>query len=303
MSKIQRYFIELSYNGTAYHGWQIQENAISVQQVLNKALSTVFRQTIDTLGCGRTDTGVHARQLFAHFDVEESGSPEVGKSGSLEVRKSGSRGVGKSGSLEVWKSGSWGDGELGSREAISIRNTQYALSNLQLLNSINALLPYDIAVKRMINVASDAHARFDAVRRSYEYHVYFHKDPFKHNLSWLLRDKPDTELMNEAAKIMLQYHDFSCFSKSNTQTATNNCLISQAEWVQAEDGLIFHISADRFLRNMVRAIVGTLIQIGKKEIEPEQIRTIIESRNRCNAGASVPACGLYLTKVIYPYIV
>ncbi len=264
MRKTQRYFIELSYNGTAYHGWQIQENAISVQEVLNKALSTVFRQTIDTLGCGRTDTGVHARQLFAHFDIIESESWEVGES-------------------EV--------GEL-------IVNL-----NTQLITSINALLPYDIAVKRIIKVEPDAHARFDATQRSYEYHIHFNKDPFKHNLSWLLRDEPNIELMNEAAKILMEYHDFSCFSKSNTQTATNNCVISQAEWVRTEGGVIFHISADRFLRNMVRAIVGTLVQVGKKEIEPMEIRKIIESKNRCNAGASVPACGLYLTKVIYPYIV
>jgi tRNA pseudouridine38-40 synthase len=295
VSKTQRYFLELSYNGTAYHGWQIQENALSVQEILNKALSTVFRQTIDTLGCGRTDTGVHAKQLFAHFDVDEMGSLEVGKSERWEIRKSESLKDGKSESLE--------GGDSRNQESISILNTQYSILDKQLLTSLNALLPYDIAVKRMIKVAPDAHARFDATRRSYEYHVHFSKDPFKHNFSWLLRDKPDIGLMNQAAKMLLEYQDFSCFSKSNTQTATNNCVISQAEWVRAEDGLIFCISADRFLRNMVRAIVGTLIQVGKKEIKPEKIRTIIESKNRCNAGASVPACGLYLTKVIYPYIV
>ncbi|OKS88013.1 tRNA pseudouridine(38-40) synthase TruA [Mucilaginibacter polytrichastri] len=246
----QRYFIELAYNGTNYHGWQIQPNAIAVQQVLNHALTTLLRHPVETLGCGRTDTGVHATEFFAHLDIDsESENPK------FEIR------------------------------------------------SLNALLPYDIAVKRIIPVHPEAHARFDATLRSYEYHIHFHKDPFKLNYSWLLRDKPDMELMNEGAMIMMEYIDFSCFSKSNTQVFTNNCKISRAEWGEAADGsLIFHISADRFLRNMVRAIVGTLLMVGKREIEPEAIRQIIESKNRSKAGTSVPACGLYLTEVVYPYL-
>lgn len=254
----QRYFIELAYDGTRYHGWQLQPNAITVQQKLNEALAILLRQPVETTGAGRTDTGVHARQLFVHFD-----SPQPPKGGADVFKNSPFRGLG----------------------------------------GLNALLPQDIAVKRIIEVAPDAHARFDATQRSYEYHIHFNKDPFKTNYSWQLRDVPDIGLMNAAAQMMMQYTDFGCFSKSNTQVMTNNCKISRAEWVQQPDGsLIFHISADRFLRNMVRAIVGTLMMVGRKEIEPEAVRPIIESKNRSNAGTSVPACGLYLTEVKYPYI-
>ena len=244
MANLQRYFIELAYNGTNYHGWQIQPNAVTVQEMLNKALSTLLRQPVETTGCGRTDTGVHATEFFVHIDAEEAAD----------------------------------------------------------LRSLNSLLPYDIAIKKIIPVHAEAHARFDATLRSYEYHIHFHKDPFKLDRSWLLRDVPDIALMNQAAAILMEYTDFSCFSKSNTQVFTNNCKISRAEWVKTGDGLVFHISADRFLRNMVRAIVGTLILVGRKEMEPEGIRAIIESKNRSNAGTSVPACGLYLTEVKYPYI-
>jgi tRNA pseudouridine38-40 synthase len=245
----QRYFIELAYDGTNYHGWQTQPNAVTVQEMLNKALSILLRQPVETLGCGRTDTGVHAKQFYAHFDAKSE-----------------------------------------------IENSKFEMS-------FNALLPYDIAVMRLIEVDSEAHARFDATLRSYEYHLHFQKDPFKTKYSWLLRDVPDIDLMNAGARIMMEYIDFSCFSKSNTQVFTNNCKISRAEWVKNPDGsLTFHISADRFLRNMVRAIVGTMMMIGKKEIEPETIRQIIESKNRSKAGTSVPACGLYLTEVVYPYL-
>ncbi len=258
----QRYFAELAFDGTRYHGWQIQQNAVSVQEVFNKALQVLLRQPVETVGCGRTDTGVHARQLFVHFDVEEVGS-------GFEVRGAG---------------------------------YETSTINHQLKSSLNAILPKDIAVKQIIPVAADAHARFDATLRAYEYHIHFNKDPFKQNYSWQLRDFPNVGLMNQAANIIKENRDFSCFSKSNTQVKTNFCAIKEAFWVKEEDGLIFHISADRFLRNMVRAIVGTLIAVGKKEIEPEAIRQIIESKSRSKAGVSVPACGLYLTKVVYPYI-
>lgn len=254
---MQRYFIEIAFNGGAYHGWQIQENAVSVQELVNKALTIILRQNIETTGCGRTDSGVHAIQLFAHFDLQENFQTPTA-------------------------------------------NSKLPTANF-LLRSLNSLLPYDIAVKRIIEVAPEAHARFDAVKRSYQYHIHFEKDPFKLGLSSLLRDKPDMELMNQAAAMIMEYKDFSCFSKSNTQTFTNNCHITKAEWQEVEGGMIFHISADRFLRNMVRAIVGTLLKIGRGEMTPEEIRNIIESKNRCNAGASVPACGLYLTEVKYPY--
>ncbi|HZY39766.1 MAG TPA: tRNA pseudouridine(38-40) synthase TruA [Mucilaginibacter sp.] len=251
MTKTQRYFIQLSYNGTNYHGWQIQKNAVSVQEILNDRLSIILRQPIETTGCGRTDTGVHAKQFFAHFDMEES-----------------------------MDHGPW-------------------TMDKSILRSLNAVLPDDIAVKDIFPVAADAHVRFDAKLRTYEYHVHFDKDPFKQGYSWELRDKPDIELMNAAAKIMMEYTDFSCFSKSNTQVKTNNCKISSAKWVETENGIVFRISADRFLRNMVRSIVGTLMMVGRKEIEPEEVRHIIESKNRSNAGTSVPACGLYLTQVLY----
>jgi tRNA pseudouridine38-40 synthase len=250
VTNTQRYFIELSYDGTNYHGWQVQPNAVTVQELLDKALTTLLRQPVETMGCGRTDTGVHAKDFFVHLDVE-----------TMDDRP-----------LTIDKRG------------------------------LNALLPHDIAVKQIIPVHPEAHARFDATLRSYEYHIHFEKNPFLNGYSWLLRDKPDLELMNRAAAIVMEYTDFSCFSKSNTQVKTNNCKIAKAEWVETENGIVFHISADRFLRNMVRAIVGTLLMVGKGEMQPEDIRTIIESKNRSNAGMSVPACGLYLTEIKYPYL-
>jgi tRNA pseudouridine38-40 synthase len=253
VSGTQRYFIELSYNGTNYHGWQIQKNAVSVQEVLNNTLATVLRQPIETTGCGRTDTGVHAKEFFAHFDA-------------------------------------------GSQMADAF---WFAENRGSLLRSINSILPADIAVKNIFPVAADAHARFDAILRGYEYYIHFNKDPFKNGYSWELRDQPDIARMNGAAAIMMTYIDFSCFSKSNTQVKTNNCRISHAAWEEVDNGIVFKISADRFLRNMVRAIVGTLLMAGRKEIEPEDIRKIIEGKNRSDAGTSVPACGLYLTTVAY----
>jgi tRNA pseudouridine38-40 synthase len=249
----QRYFVELSYDGTNYHGWQIQKNAVSVQEVLNEKLSIILREPIETTGCGRTDTGVHAKEFFAHFDAE----------GFIA-------------------DGSWFIDNYGI-----------------LLRSVNSILPNDIAVKRIFPVKADTHARFDATLRTYEYHIHFNKDPFKNGYSWELRDQPDIGSMNKAADIIKEYTDFSCFSKSNTQVKTNICKIADAGWVDNGDGIVFKISADRFLRNMVRAIVGTLLMVGKKEIGPEAVRDIIESKNRSNAGTSVPACGLFLTEVLY----
>jgi len=248
VANLQRYFIELSYDGTNYHGWQVQPNAVTVQEVLDRALSTVLRTPIETVGCGRTDTGVHATEFFAHYEVESS----------MAIDK--------------------------------------------VVHSLNSVLPPDIAIKNIFPVDDEVHARFSATLRSYQYHIHFNKDPFKHGYSWLLRDEPDIDLMNQAAQIMMQYTDFSCFSKSNTQVKTNNCKISRAEWLRTDDGMVFHISADRFLRNMVRAVVGTLLMVGRKEVTPEGIREIINSKDRSNAGTSVPACGLYLTEVKYPFV-
>lgn len=260
MANTQRYFIELAYDGTNYHGWQVQPNAVTVQELLDKALTTLLRQPIETTGCGRTDTGVHAKDFFAHLDVEAPQPPEGGAEGGFQKFP------------------------------------------LQGVRGLNALLPYDIAVKQIIPVHPEAHARFDATLRSYEYHIHFEKNPFLKGYSWLLRDTPNLYLMNGAAAIVMEYTDFSCFSKSNTQVKTNNCKIAKAEWVETENGIVFHISADRFLRNMVRAIVGTLLMVGKGEMQPGDIRKIIESKNRSNAGMSVPACGLYLTEIKYPYL-
>lgn len=246
----QRYFLELSYDGTPFHGWQYQPNAVTVQEHLDKALSIFFKQKIESLGCGRTDAGVHATQFYAHVDVIGVNADRVEKS----------------------------------------------------ISSLNALLPYQIAVHRIFKVKADAHARFDAKQRSYEYHIHYAKDPFSINRSWLVKDKLDVEKMNEAGKILLEYTDFSCFSKSNTQTFTNNCRVTRAEFLQKEKGLVFYISADRFLRNMVRAIVGTLVQVGRGEMAPEAMHDVIQSKSRSKAGQSVPACGLYLTQIIYPYI-
>ncbi|MFD2865623.1 tRNA pseudouridine(38-40) synthase TruA [Mucilaginibacter antarcticus] len=246
-----RYFIELSYDGKNYHGWQTQPNATAVQQVLDKALSTVLRQLIETLGCGRTDTGVHATEFFAHFDCDH------------------------------------------------LIESQSAMDNI--IRGLNSILPRDIAIKNIFEVDAGTHARFDATLRSYQYHIHFKKDPFRNGYSWLLRDVPDLELMNQAAAIIMEYTDFSSFSKSNTQVFTNNCKIYNAGWEGNSNGIQFNISADRFLRNMVRAIVGTMMMVGKKEIPPEGVREIIESKNRSNAGTSVPACGLYLTEVKYPF--
>lgn len=276
MTGKQRYFIELAYDGTNYHGWQIQQNAVSVQEVLNKALATIFRQSIETTGCGRTDTGVHAKEFFAHFDVEKEGGH------GLLIIDHSKKGEGIS--------------------MASALNHEPSTMNSQLKNRVrglNSILPPDIAIKNIIPVHADAHARFDATLRSYQYHVHFNKDPFLQGGSWMVRDVPDIDLMNQAAAMMMDYIDFSCFSKSNTQVKTNNCKISRAEWVITEQGMVFHISADRFLRNMVRAIVGTLMMVGKHEIPPETVKDIIESKNRSNAGMSVPACGLYLTEVRY----
>jgi tRNA pseudouridine38-40 synthase len=245
----KRYFIELSYNGTDYHGWQIQPNDITVQECLDKALSIYFRQTIVSLGCGRTDAGVHATQFYAHFDLINLADEVVQNS----------------------------------------------------ITGINSLLPYTIAVKRVFAVPDDAHARFDATARAYKYHLHFDKDPFKLDRSWLYKGNLNFDAMNEAAALLLKFTDFSCFSKSNTQTFTNNCKITAAYFEKVEDGLIFTIKADRFLRNMVRAIVGTMVLVGKGDIEIATVANIIESKNRSNAGQSVPACGLYLVGVEYPW--
>ncbi|WP_276089852.1 tRNA pseudouridine(38-40) synthase TruA [Pedobacter sp. JY14-1] len=250
-----RYFTELSYKGTGFHGWQSQPNAVSVQEILDRALSVFFREPVVSVGCGRTDTGVHATQFFAHFDLHTP----------------------------------YGQADEDNRLEKAV-------------NGINALLPYEIAVKRVFPVGPEAHARFDANSRAYHYHLHFNKDPFLLDRSWLFKGVLDVEAMNEAAALLKDYTDFSCFSKSHTQTFTNNCRITEAFFEPFDNGLRFTIRADRFLRNMVRAIVGTLVLVGKQEVDLERFREIIESKDRSNAGQSVPACGLYLVSVTYPFL-
>ncbi|NUY79401.1 tRNA pseudouridine(38-40) synthase TruA [Flavobacterium sp. MAH-1] len=243
-----RYFLEFSYNGTNYHGWQSQPNAVSVQETINKSLSLLLGETIDVVGAGRTDTGVHASQMFAHFDYE----------GWFETS--------------------------------------------QLRHKLNSFLPKDIAIHDIIPVHDDAHTRFDAKKRTYEYHIHTKKDVFLEGLSWYQHHQLDVDKMNEAAKILFEHTDFECFSKTGSDVGTFNCQIFRADWKQHDHRLIFTVAADRFLRNMVRAIVGTLINVGLHKVDLEGFNAIIVSKNRGNAGFSVPAHGLYLTKVEYDYI-
>lgn len=241
-----RYFIQLSYQGSAYHGWQIQPNAITVQEILQDALSKLLRKTISVTGAGRTDTGVHAKELFAHFDVDTTIDTDT-------------------------------------------------------LNfKLNSFLPKDIAIQSVFRVKDDAHARFHAVKRSYEYKISLKKDVFVNDYSYYVHQHLDISKMNEASKILLDYNDFQCFSKRNTDVKTYNCKIEYAQWKQEDDMLIFTISADRFLRNMVRAIVGTLVNIGLGKLDINDMHRIISSKDRSEAGFSVPAKGLYLTEVLYP---
>lgn len=250
MSKIKhlRYFIRFSYNGTNYHGWQYQPNAVSVQETMNKAISTILNASVDLVGAGRTDTGVHAKEMFAHFDSQTGFEPET------------------------------------------------------IVHKLNSFLPKDIVVFEIIAVHDDAHARFDAKKRTYHYFINTSKDAFLQDQSWYFQQKLDVELMNEAAKLLLDYTDFQCFSKSNTAVNTYNCDISEAFWTQRNNQLVFTISADRFLRNMVRAIVGTLINVGLHKITLADFTKIIESKDRSEAGFSVPAHGLYLTNIVYDYL-
>ncbi len=241
-----RYFIELSYNGKAYHGWQNQPNAISIQGTLEEALSVLLRTKIEIVGAGRTDAGVHASQMFAHFDVEPIN----------DIPK--------------------------------------------LVYKLNSILPTDIAIHDIFRVTNDAHARFDAISRTYNYKISTKKNVFNTDFSYHFKIPLSVEKMNDACKILLQYQDFQCFSKSNTDVKTYYCNIENAQWINENDELIFIITADRFLRNMVRAIVGTMINIGLGKIQIEDLIAIIESKNRSNAGYSVPAHGLYLKQITYP---
>lgn len=241
-----RYFIQLSYNGSSYHGWQIQPNAVTVQETIQDALSKLLNTNISITGAGRTDTGVHAFQMFAHFDVDETLDTE----------------------------------------------------NLTL--KLNSFLPKDIAIQSIFQVNADAHTRFHAIKRSYDYKISLKKNVFLFDYTHYVHQKLDVDKMNEAANILLEYTNFQCFSKSNTDVKTYNCKIEKAQWKQEGNLLIFTISADRFLRNMVRAIVGTLLNIGLSKIAVSDMHKILASKDRSEAGFSVPSKGLYLTEVLYP---
>ncbi len=241
-----RYFIQFSYFGKPYHGWQKQPNAITVQQVLEEALSTLLRQPVETVGAGRTDTGVHAKEMFAHFDVD-----------SID-------------------------------------------DETNLVYRLNAFLPEAIAVRQIFEVSDDAHARFDAVERTYEYWIVQEKNPFYCDFAYYVKYPLDVIEMNKAAAVLLEYEEFECFSKSNTDVNTYLCAIKNAIWEVKGDKLVFTITADRFLRNMVRAVVGTLVEVGQNKWTVADVKRIINGKDRSQAGPSVPAKGLYLISVLYP---
>lgn len=252
-----RYFLTLSYNGSAYHGWQRQPRDLSVQEVVEHALSTRLREPISVTGAGRTDTGVHAAMMVAHFDAAEP---------------------------------------------LCLDETH----KRALLHSLNGILPRDIAVSDIKAVHPQAHARFDAKWRTYKYFVHLGKSPFLESMSWQCPTATDFGVMNEAARRMMSYIDFTSFSKLHTDVKTNNCHITKAEWEPLDDEQatnprwVFTITADRFLRNMVRAVVGTLMLVGTGKITVEQFCRIIEQKDRCLAGESMPAKALFLWKVEYP---
>jgi tRNA pseudouridine38-40 synthase len=240
-----RYFIQLSYNGKDFHGWQNQPNAITVQEVIEDALTKLLRAPIEIVGAGRTDAGVHAQMMIAHFETDQT-------------------------------------------------------LNDNLVFKLNSFLPKSIAIQSIKAVKEDAHARFDALSRSYIYRISLVKDVFNFEQSYFFKNKLNVDEMNRAAKILFEYKDFQCFSRSNTDVKTYNCKMMHAQWSVDGDELIFEISADRFLRNMVRAIVGTMLDIGVGKMKVEALHNIIQSKDRSNAGASAPAHGLYLTNIEYP---
>lgn len=245
--EVNRYFIYLAYNGKNYCGWQIQPNGVSVQQTLEEALFTILRTPVPVTGAGRTDAGVHARLMVAHFDWEQSG-----------------------------------------------------LSTEQVADKLNRVLPKDIAVFRIVPVRPDAHARFDATSRTYKYYITTEKDPFTYDFTYKVHGILDIEAMNQACEILFEYIDFTSFSKLHTDVKTNNCRITYARWEKEASGWCFTITADRFLRNMVRAIVGTLLEVGRGKLSLQGFRQVIEAKDRGKAGTSVPGHALFLTDVTYP---
>ena len=242
-----RYFIELAYSGTAYHGWQRQPNALSVQEFIENALTTLLGETTSIVGAGRTDTGVHARQMFAHFDL-----------------------------------------------VATITSTN------DLVYRLNSFLPKDISIHAVHGVIDSAHARFDAISRSYQYQLIQHKNPFLTDQAYCFTAPLDVAAMNQAAQLLLNHRNFKCFSRSKTDVKTYDCVVREAYWEAQGSMLVFHITADRFLRNMVRAIVGTLLDVGVGKSSIGAVQHILDSQDRTTAGSSAPAHGLFLTNISYP---
>lgn len=242
----KRFFIQLSYDGTDFHGWQRQDNASSVQQEIESKLSIVLQQEIDLVGCGRTDTGVHASKYFAHFETEKP------------------------------------------------------IDQSELTYKLNCMLPPSIAIQQIFSVDNEAHARFDATARSYEYYVSTVKDPFRSKYVFEFKQALNIEEMNECAKYLLTVEDFGSFCKAGSDNKTTICNVTNAVWKQLENGYTFYITADRFLRNMVRAIVGTLLDVGQGKINRYDFVDIVKKGQRSEAGSSAPASGLFLTDIVYP---
>ena len=256
-----RFFLFIAYDGANYHGWQTQPNGVSVQETVEGALETLLREKTPIVGAGRTDAGVHARRMAAHFDLTEEKFASLAEAASPFGKR-----------VEDW-----------------------------LADKLNRLLPPDISVLEVRRVRDDAHARFDACARTYCYYVSLEKGVFDRNYSMRLFNGLDFERMNEAASCLLQYIDFTSFSKLHTDVKTNDCRVSFARWSQLDESRwVFTITADRFLRNMVRAVVGTLIAVGRGQLSVKEFCEIIERKDRCSAGESVPAQGLFLERVDYP---
>lgn len=274
-----RYFIFLQYDGTAYHGWQTQPDAVSVQETIEQKLSLLLRRELFIVGAGRTDAGVHSRHMAAHFEYD--GFDEI---------------AGVTYSYE--------EGEESGERKVSgyvINNRQALDEKLRTLTfKLNGLLPPDISIDQIVPVKAGAHARFTANSRTYKYYITTQKCPFDRYYSTRLYFDLDVEKMNEACQKLFLYRDFTSFAKLHTDVKTNICKIMEAHWEKEGPHYIFTIKADRFLRNMVRAIVGTMIQVGKGKISVEEFCRIIERQNRCQAGDSVPAQALFLEDVGYP---
>ena len=242
-----RYFIYLSFDGSRYHGWQVQPNGNSIQAEMQRALATLLRQEVEVVGAGRTDAGVHAAKMVAHFDSDKQVDP------------------------------------------------------YQLTYKLNRLLPHDIAVSQVREVDESMHARFSATSRTYHYFLHTYKDPFVERYSCQLGYRLDFDLMNEAGRILTTYSDFGAFCKSHTDVKTTICHVTEALWEEiAPHKYRFTITANRFLRNMVRAVVGTLVDVGRGRLSLDQFQSIIESKSRTKAGESMPAKALFLVDVTYP---